>query len=175
MMTPLFAEVADTSMGWFTAAFVTSLLANLGQFALILHRILTEQRRGIVGEYEALLAKNERMTARHETEILALNRVVAHLGQRCNDCDVDMERMYGFMRLLHGVATRLSDGLEATGGEPESVPRMPPAPKRQYPNAEFMYRTAEQHIAAGRAADQAELGKTAPKEEPEKDEGADNR
>lgn len=149
---------------WFTAGGVTALIASIVGNVILLWREARRarkdgqeadkrHRRDTVEEYEVLLRKSERSSARHETQILALQRSAAILAERCAECDSDMERVFGFMRLLHGAAIRMSEDIVALGGKAEEIPPLPRMPKKRYPEAEFMDRTVSQFNRAGRAAD----------------------
>lgn len=152
----MFASGDSDSQGWLTSALVASLITNLGQLIVTVATVMRQKRRDTVGEYELLLRRHERMVDRHETEIDSLNRMVAVLSQRCSECDTEAERMYSFIRILHGLATRQAEAIAELGGHMEPVPKLPPLPKRKYPEADFLQRTAAQIAASGRAADKVQ-------------------
>lgn len=171
-MLMLFAKETDTG-GWLTGALIASLLANLGQLVVTIATVLRQKRKDAVAEYETLLRKHERMVDRHETEIDSLQRMVAVLSQRCSECDAEAERMYSFIRIMHGLASRQVDAIRELGGHVEPVPKLPPMPKRKYPEADFLQRTAAQIVTSGKAADSSlHHGLEVPKDDAPEEEKA---
>lgn len=185
--TPLFADWGGFG-GWLLAGgaaaivlLIASLTTNVIQFMTWWKNASKERRTDTVGEYEALLRKcqveidlmwkrQDKASARHETEINSLQAVVAILSERCNDCDVDMEGMYGVVRVLHGIATRQAASQKNAGLPYEEVPPMPRKPQRRYPDAQFLQKTVSQFTGISKAADSIPAGAVALPDTPPQEE-----